>query len=49
MEVPAPLSVLAGIGVPLSGAVSRYVFHEPLIWSDALAGILVPWVSIGFL
>jgi tripartite ATP-independent transporter DctM subunit len=46
VEVPAALLVLAEIGVLLSGVVSRYVFHEPLIWSDELAGILFLWLAM---
>ncbi|MEE7461071.1 ABC transporter permease [Methylobacterium fujisawaense] len=46
VEVPAALLVLAEIGVLLSGVVSRYVFHEPLIWTDELAGILFLWLAM---
>ena len=46
VEIPAALLVLAEIGVLLSGVVSRYVFHEPLIWSDELAGILFLWLAM---
>ncbi len=46
VEVPAALLVLAEIGVLLAGVVSRYVFHEPLIWSDELAGILFLWLAM---
>lgn len=46
VEIPAALLVLAEIGVLLSGVVSRYVFHEPLIWTDELAGILFLWLAM---
>ncbi len=46
VEIPAALLVLAEIGVLLAGVVSRYVFHEPLIWSDELAGILFLWLAM---
>ena len=46
VEIPAALLVLAEIGVLLAGVVSRYVFHEPLVWSDELAGILFLWLAM---
>lgn len=46
VEIPAALLVLAEIGVLLSGVVSRYVFHQPLIWTDELAGILFLWLAM---
>ncbi|MCJ2139031.1 TRAP transporter large permease subunit [Methylobacterium sp. E-066] len=46
VEIPAALLVLAEIGVLLSGVVTRYVFHAPLIWADELAGILFLWLAM---
>jgi len=46
VEIPAALLVVAEIGVLLAGVISRYVFHEPLIWSDELAGILFLWLAM---
>ncbi len=46
VEVPAALLVVAEIGVLLAGVISRYVLHEPLIWSDELAGILFVWLAM---
>ncbi|RTL22325.1 MAG: TRAP transporter small permease subunit, partial [Sphingomonadaceae bacterium] len=46
VEIPAALLVLAEIGVLLAGVVSRYIFHEPLVWSDELAGILFLWLAM---
>ena len=46
VEIPAALLVLAEIVVLLGGVVSRYVFHEPLVWSDELASILFLWLAM---
>jgi len=46
VEIPAALLVLAEIGVLLSGVITRYVFHSPLIWADELAGILFLWLAM---
>jgi TRAP-type C4-dicarboxylate transport system permease small subunit len=34
------------IVVMLAGVVSRYVLHQPLVWSDELAGILFLWLAM---
>ena len=46
VEVPAALLVLAEVIVLLAGVTSRYVFHEPLVWSDELASILFLWLAM---
>lgn len=46
VEVPAALLVLAEVVVLLAGVTSRYVFHQPLIWSDELASILFLWLAM---
>jgi tripartite ATP-independent transporter DctM subunit len=46
IEIPAALLVVAEVVVLLTGVVSRYVFHDPLIWSDELAGILFLWLAM---
>jgi len=46
IEVPAALLVLAEVIVLLMGVTSRYVLHEPLIWSDELASILFLWLAM---
>ncbi|MDP9607597.1 UNVERIFIED_ORG: tripartite ATP-independent transporter DctM subunit [Variovorax paradoxus] len=46
VEVPAALLVLAEVVVLLMGVTSRYVFHEPLVWSDELASILFLWLAM---
>ena len=45
-EVPAALLVLAEIILLFAGVVCRYVFHQPLIWSDELASILFLWLAM---
>jgi len=46
VEVPAALLVLAEVVVLLMGVTSRYVFHQPLVWSDELASILFLWLAM---
>jgi tripartite ATP-independent transporter DctM subunit len=46
VEIPAALLVVAEIVVLLAGVISRYVFHEPLIWSDELASMLFLWLAM---
>ncbi|MDP4025252.1 TRAP transporter large permease subunit [Methylobacterium sp. NEAU 140] len=46
VEIPAALLVVAEIAVLLSGVVSRYLLHAPLVWSDELAGILFLWLAM---
>ena len=46
VEVPAALLVLADIVVLLAGVVSRYLLHNPLLWSDELASILFLWLAM---
>jgi tripartite ATP-independent transporter DctM subunit len=46
VEIPAALLVLAEVVVLLMGVTSRYVFHEPLVWSDELASILFLWLAM---
>jgi tripartite ATP-independent transporter DctM subunit len=46
VEIPAALLVVAEIVVLLAGVISRYVFHEPLVWSDELASILFLWLAM---
>ena len=46
LGVPAALLVAAEIGVLLAGVIARYVFHNPLIWSDELASILFLWLAM---
>lgn len=46
VETLAAALVLIEIGVLLSGVVSRYVFHDPIVWSDEFASILFLWLSM---
>ncbi|MEJ8855247.1 TRAP transporter large permease subunit [Variovorax robiniae] len=46
VEFPAALLVLAEVVVLLMGVTSRYVLHEPLVWSDELASILFLWLAM---
>jgi len=45
-EVPAAILVVAEIVILFSGVVSRYVFNQPLTWSDELASILFLWLAM---
>lgn len=46
VETVAAALVLAEIIVLFAGVVSRYVFHQPLVWSDELASIMFLWLSM---
>ncbi len=46
VEIPTAALVVAEICVLLAGVISRYVFHQPLVWSDELASILFLWLSM---
>jgi tripartite ATP-independent transporter DctM subunit len=46
LKWPVALLVAAEIVVLLAGVVSRYVFHQPLVWSDELASILFLWLAM---
>lgn len=46
VEIPAAILVVLEIVVLLSGVVSRYALHRPLVWSDELASILFLWLAM---
>lgn len=46
VEVPVALLVALEICILFAGVVARYVFHQPLIWSDELASILFLWLAM---
>jgi tripartite ATP-independent transporter DctM subunit len=46
VEVPAGLLVLTDIVVLFAGVFSRFVLHNPLVWSDELASILFLWLAM---
>ena len=45
-EVPAALLLLAETLVLLAGVVSRYVLHQPLVWTDELASFMFIWLAM---
>ncbi len=46
VEIPAALLVFVEVVVLMMGVIWRYVLHQPLIWSDELAGILFLWLAM---
>jgi NAD(P) transhydrogenase subunit beta len=49
VKILSAVLVVAEICVLLDGVTARYVFHQPLVWSDELASILFLWLSmLGF-
>jgi tripartite ATP-independent transporter DctM subunit len=46
LEVPAVALILAEIVILLSGVVSRYVFHNPIGWTEELASVLFLWIAM---
>lgn len=46
VEVCAAALLMMEIVVMFAGVVCRYVLHQPLVWSDELAGILFLWLAM---
>jgi len=46
VEVPAAALVLADVGVLLAGVIARFVFRQPLVWSDEAASVLFLWLAV---
>ncbi|HEV7383324.1 MAG TPA: TRAP transporter large permease subunit, partial [Phenylobacterium sp.] len=46
VEIPAAALVVAEIFVLLAGVVARYVFRQPIVWSDELASMLFLWLAM---
>ncbi len=46
IEVPAVVATLAEVVLLLVGVLSRYVFRQPIIWSDELASIIFLWLAM---
>jgi tripartite ATP-independent transporter DctM subunit len=46
VELFAALLTGAEVLILLAGVISRYVFHNPLVWSDELASILFLWLAM---
>jgi tripartite ATP-independent transporter DctM subunit len=40
------LLVVAEVAILFAAVVSRYVFHQPILWSDELASILFLWLAM---
>jgi tripartite ATP-independent transporter DctM subunit len=46
IAVPAAALVAAEVVLLFSGAISRYAFRYPLVWSDELASLLFLWLAM---
>jgi tripartite ATP-independent transporter DctM subunit len=46
LSVPLAFLVAAEMVILFAGVMARYVFHNPLIWSDELASILFLWLAM---
>ncbi|GJE04577.1 TRAP transporter large permease [Methylobacterium isbiliense] len=46
VEIPAAALVVLEVVVLFAGVVSRYVFHQPIVWADELASILFLWLAM---
>ena len=46
VEYIAGVLVLACVGILFSGVIGRYVFNDPIVWSDELASILFLWLAM---
>lgn len=46
VESAAALLVVADVVILFAGVVSRYVFHQPILWTDELASILFLWMAM---
>ncbi|MFG1464137.1 TRAP transporter large permease subunit [Xanthobacter sp. DSM 24535] len=46
VEIPVALLVAVEICILFAGVIARYVFHQPLIWSDELASMLFLWLAM---
>jgi len=45
IEIPAAALVIGEVGVLLAGVVMRFVFNNPIPWTDELASILFLWLA----
>lgn len=45
-EIPAAILLVAEMLTLLAGVVSRYVFHQPLVWTDELASFQFIWLAM---
>ena len=46
IEFVAAVLVLTEIVILFAGVVSRYVFHQPILWSDELASAIFLWLAM---
>ena len=46
VEVPVAVLTALEVLILLAGVISRYVFRNPLVWSDELASILFLWLAM---
>jgi len=46
VEIAAAGLVIAEIAILFGGVISRYVFDQPLVWSDELASTLFLWLAM---
>jgi tripartite ATP-independent transporter DctM subunit len=46
LEWPAVALIVAEVAILLAGVISRYALHEPLAWTDELAGVLLLWIAM---
>ncbi len=46
VEIPGALLIVVEVAILFAGVTFRYVLHQPLLWSDELAGILFLWMSM---
>ena len=46
VEVSVALLTALEVLILLAGVISRYVFRNPLVWSDELAAILFLWLAM---
>jgi tripartite ATP-independent transporter DctM subunit len=45
-EIPGAILIVVEVAILFAGVAFRYVLHQPLLWSDELAGILFLWMSM---
>src|ERR1700712_5720532 len=46
VEVAAVLVLLTEVVILGAAVTSRYIFHNPIIWTDELASVLFVWLSM---
>lgn len=45
-EIPGAILIVVEVAILFAGVLFRYALHQPLLWSDELAGILFLWMSM---